>query len=344
MRREAEFWNSQSYQFHNWPNIKQTYSCAIDDMPPLSPFPSEQLNDHRGSTTPSIHASVTQVSRHPEFLMNLNSYKLILFLECWARAPPCTDAAQRVSATFADLQKLRVNTTQAFLVKAENSISKRMRETRGYLEFAVDVSEKQLSQPSEGSIPNVIVRLAEKALCIAKRWNNLQCKVKYGGSILSIFSKPCQMLPKFDMVLGIVWFASRPTSTQIYCFICRDLSGWFSWSYNCHLRYAHSSIRHWIGALPPRYVAPFLVAYAFLGSCRLRSSCICSRPGFSLVVLNENWYHYRGESNIKLIYWSRCWEKCCSLIWLRFLYKYGFRSYIFLFSSCNTSYCPCIAY
>ena len=109
-------------------------------------------------------------------------------------------AAQRVLATFADLQKLRVNTTQAFLAKSANSISKRICETRGYLEFVVDVAEKQLSQPS---VPKVMVRLAEKALCITKRWNKLQRKVKYWGSFLSMFSKPlaCQT---FDMVSGII--------------------------------------------------------------------------------------------------------------------------------------------
>ena len=78
-----------------------------------------------------------------------------------------------------------------------------MRETRGYLEFAVDVAEKQLSQPSEKCIPKVIVQLAEKALCVTKRWNKLQRKVKYWGSIFSIFSKP-QTLPMFDMVSGII--------------------------------------------------------------------------------------------------------------------------------------------
>ena len=112
-------------------------------------------------------------------------------------------AAQQVLTTFSDLQKLRVNTTQAFLVKSESSIYKRMRETRGYLEFVVDIAEKQVSEPSEGCIPKVIVRLAEKALCIAKRWNNLQRKVKYWGRVLSVFSKPlaCQT---FDMVSGII--------------------------------------------------------------------------------------------------------------------------------------------
>ena len=112
-------------------------------------------------------------------------------------------AAQRVSATFASLQKLRVNTTQAFLVKTESSISRRMCETQGYLELVVDMAEKQLSEPAEGCIPKVIVGLAEKALCIAKRWNKLQRKVKYWGSILSIFSKPlaCQT---FDIVSGIL--------------------------------------------------------------------------------------------------------------------------------------------
>ena len=125
-------------------------------------------------------------------------------------------AAQQVSATFADLQQLRVNATQAFLVKSENSISKRMRETRGYLELVVDVAEKQLSEPSEGYSPKVIVRLAEKALCIAKRWNKLQRKVKYWGSILSIFSKPlaCQT---FDMASGTNLFASHFTSTLNIC-------------------------------------------------------------------------------------------------------------------------------
>ena len=114
-------------------------------------------------------------------------------------------AAQRVSATFTDLQqKLRVNTTQAFLVKTENSISKRMRETRGYLELVVDVAEKQLSEPAEGCIPKVIVQLAEKALCIAKRWNKLQRKVKYWGSILSIFSKPLAY-QTYDMDSGIIY-------------------------------------------------------------------------------------------------------------------------------------------
>ena len=115
-------------------------------------------------------------------------------------------AAQRVSATFADLQqKLRVDTTQkAFLAKAEKSISKRMHETRGYLGFVVDMAEKQLSQPSEECKPKVIVQLAEKALCITKRWNKLQRKVKYWGSILSIFSKPWQALQMFDMASGII--------------------------------------------------------------------------------------------------------------------------------------------
>ena len=132
-------------------------------------------------------------------------------------------AAQRVLATFTNLQKLRVNTTQAFLTKFENSIFKRMRETHGYLEFAVDVAEKQLLQPSEECIPKVIARLAEKALYIAKRWNKLRRKVKYWGSILSKFSKPlaCQT---FDMVSGIIsfCFSSHFNNSNICC-VSRDL-------------------------------------------------------------------------------------------------------------------------
>ena len=61
MRREANFWNSQSNLFHKWPNIRETYVCDINVMPP---FPSEQREpqDHRSSTISSIHSSVTQVS------------------------------------------------------------------------------------------------------------------------------------------------------------------------------------------------------------------------------------------------------------------------------------------
>ena len=99
-----------------------------------------------------------------------------------------------------------------------------MRETRGYLEFVVDVAEKQPSQSSEGYIPKEIIRLAEKALCITKRWNKLQRKVKYWGSFLSIFSKPLAS-QTFDMDSGIIRLVFRLTSIlNIMFFICRDLS------------------------------------------------------------------------------------------------------------------------
>ena len=65
MRREADFWNSQSNRFHKWPDIRETYGSAIDAMPP---FPLEQLSDHGNLTTSSIHVSVTQVSHYPELL------------------------------------------------------------------------------------------------------------------------------------------------------------------------------------------------------------------------------------------------------------------------------------
>jgi len=193
MRREANFWNSQSNQFHKWPDIRETYGRAIIAMPP---FPSGQLNDYASSTTPSIHASGL-VTQNPE-----------------PDPQHVPQAAQRVSATFANLQKLRVNTTQAFLAKSENSISKRMRDTHGYLEFAVEVAENQVTLPSEGLLPKVIVRLSEKAMCVAKRWDKLQRKVKYWGSILSIFSKPLAF-QTFDIVSGVSRddFLERITAT-----------------------------------------------------------------------------------------------------------------------------------
>ena len=63
MRQESNFWKSQSNQFHKWSNIRQTYGCAIDAMPP------EQPNDHRSSTTPPNHGSDTQVNLSPDFFI-----------------------------------------------------------------------------------------------------------------------------------------------------------------------------------------------------------------------------------------------------------------------------------
>ena len=145
-----------------------------------------------------------------------------------------------------------------------------MCETRGYLELVVHEAEKQLSEPAEGYMPEVIVQLAEKALCIAKRWNKLQRKVKYWGSILSIFSKPlaCQT---YDMDSGIIHFRFSFHFNSNICFIYRDLSRWFSWSCHRYSRYAHPSLRHWIWALSSGYVASFLVAYPFLGAYRVGS-------------------------------------------------------------------------
>ena len=81
MRREAKFWNSQSNQFHIWRNIREKYGRYINAMPH---FPSEQLdlNDHRSSTTPFIPGSVTQVSRYPEFLIDVIAYELISRILC----------------------------------------------------------------------------------------------------------------------------------------------------------------------------------------------------------------------------------------------------------------------
>ena len=80
MRQEANFWNSQSNQFHMWPDIRQTYGSAIIAMPL---FPSGQINDYNdtSSSTPSNHSSglVTQVNLHLE-LIDANAYRLSL--EC----------------------------------------------------------------------------------------------------------------------------------------------------------------------------------------------------------------------------------------------------------------------
>ena len=56
MRREADFWNSQSNQFHMWPDIKQTYTSAMDAMPS---FPSDELKDSDRTNTDLAHKKVS---------------------------------------------------------------------------------------------------------------------------------------------------------------------------------------------------------------------------------------------------------------------------------------------
>ena len=176
-----------------------------------------------------------------------------------------------------------------------------MRETRGYLEFVVDIAGKQLSQPSEG-IPKVIAQLTEKALCIAKRWDKLHYKVKYWESILSIFSKPlaCQT---FDMVTGIIiWYTFHIISTQNICFaagISRD------------------DFLDRVIATPDTLIHPCVIGFEiclqdmwhhFLSRTHFWAHVESDPATFTswrLAVLNEIWRH-RSESN--LIYLSRCWR------------------------------------
>ena len=199
-----------------------------------------------------------------------------------------------------------------------------MRETRGYLEFVVDVAEKQVSQPSEGRLSKLIVRLAEKAVCIANRWNKLQYKVKYLGNILSVFSKPLACLT-FDMDSGILWLVFHLTSTLIFFF-------------GFYLQGFLETIFFVVSLLPP--IRSFIhtslnlsSAFGICGiiSCRvrifgpestpiqphLRPSVSLSRMRFDIITAKES-----KEFNPLL-------EKCCSLIWL--LFALDPRSYIFTF-------------
>ena len=183
-----------------------------------------------------------------------------------------------------------------------------MRETRGYLEFVVDVAEKQPSQPSE---PKVIVRLAEKALGITKRWNKLHRKVKYWGSFLSIFSKPlaCQT---FDMVSGIIWF----------CFWSH-----FNSKYVLFPGISEDDFRYRVIASPDKLIHPYLIELE-----------IC---------LWDMWHHFGSRTvfweridsdpaTLTLTYWRR-WRKN-AVRWFDFLFCRD-RSYIFPFASFDTSYC-----
>ena len=173
-----------------------------------------------------------------------------------------------------------------------------MLETRGYLELVVDVAEKQLSQPSEECIPKVIVRLAEKALCISKRWNKLQRKVNYWGSILSMFSKPWQTLPKFELVSGILsfFFFSFLVSLQLKIFI------YFA-------GISRDDFLECITATPDTLIHPYLIEFE-----------IC---------LRDMWYHFLSRTHFwarihsdpvafTLNYWSLCWRNVVH--WLDFFF------------------------
>ena len=56
-------------------DIRETYGRAVDALA-MPPFPSDQLNDHRYSTTPSVHGLATQVNYYHQFLVDANAYQL----------------------------------------------------------------------------------------------------------------------------------------------------------------------------------------------------------------------------------------------------------------------------
>ena len=90
----------------------------------------------------------------------------------------------------------------------------RLRETRGYLQFAIDVADKQIPQPS-GERPTA--RLAEKALYVAQLWSKLQRKVKNWGGVLVLFSKPYQVLPTSNMASGKNLFSICKLQLNVLC-------------------------------------------------------------------------------------------------------------------------------
>ena len=97
----------------------------------------------------------------------------------------------------------------------------RLRETRGYLQFAIDIAEKQIPQPSE---ERPTARLAEKALYVAQLWSKLQRKVKNWGGVLVLFSKPYQVLPTSNMASGKNLFSICKLQIKRTLFICRQVS------------------------------------------------------------------------------------------------------------------------
>ena len=145
-----------------------------------------------------------------------------------------------------------------------------MRETHGYLELVVEVAEKQLSQPSEGCISKVIALLAEEALCITKRWNKLKRKVlwKYLVYILQTTGMPnLRYGPRYNLTR----FSSQFNNSNNW-FICRISQDDFL---DRVIATPDKLINlYGIRDLPSGYLAPFLVANAFLGTYRLGSNHI----------------------------------------------------------------------
>ena len=87
--------------------------------------------------------------------------------------------------------------------------------------------------------------------------------------------------------------------------------------YKCHPRYANSSIPYWIRDLPSGYVAPFLVAYAFMGRYKLGSSHVCIL--FALAILIS--YQRRCWRNIA--HWFFFFTRTCpTLLTAKPLYNY----------------------
>ena len=192
-----------------------------------------------------------------------------------------------------------------------------MLETRGYLEFVVDVAEKQLSQPSEEHIPKVIDRLAKKALCVTKQWNKLQRKVKYLGGILSVFSKPWQSMPKFELVSGMIRFASRLNWTRIYDYftgISRD------------------DFLECISATPDTLIHPYLIEFEiclrdmwhhFLSCTHLWAGTNSDPATFASYLPLLSWYHINGVVGGILLIDSFFFTRTCpTLLTAKPLYNY----------------------
>jgi hypothetical protein len=118
--------------------------------------------------------------------------------------PALVESAQRVSTSFSDLQTsvrgTQPKVVQIFLTKAHQSITKRFSKTQAYLALASGIAREQLAQHPHGKLSQSMLHdVKTTALQVAKAWNTLYSRAKYGKPIFTLFSKPLRVLPVFDV-------------------------------------------------------------------------------------------------------------------------------------------------
>ena len=133
------------------------------------------------------------------------------------------------------------------------------------LEFVVDASDKQVSQPSAECIPKAKFDLQRKLYVL---WSDgIDCDARWRTGEVSCPCSPSHWHSKPGLRYNLICFSSHFISN--ICSIWRDLSGWFFLD------------RHGITATPDTLIHPYVIEFE-----------IC---------LRDRWHHFLSRTH----FWAR---------------------------------------